>query len=51
MSGFILGIYEDSPIDIGKIQVFFFNDQEYPQWLEPKIFGKKGERVSTNHMY
>ena len=46
MSGSILDTYEDSPIHIGKRQVFFFNDNEYPQWPEPKMFGKKGKNMS-----
>lgn len=41
MSGFILGIHEDSPIDLGNRQFFFINNQESPQW--PKMLGKKGE--------
>ena len=52
MSDSILETHEDSPIDIGRSQVFFFNDHESPQWTEPKIYGEKGEIwVSTNHMY
>ena len=45
MSGFILETHEDSPIDLGMIQVFFFNDLDSPQWLEPKMFGRKGENM------
>ena len=45
MSGFILGTHEDSPIDLEKSQVFFFNDHKSPQWPEPKMFGKKEENM------
>ena len=41
MSGSILGTYQDLPIDSRKRQVLFFNDHESPQWIEPKMFGKK----------
>ena len=52
MSGSILRIHEDSTIDFGKVQVFFSNDHESPQWPKPKRFGKMGEIwVSTKHMY
>ena len=52
MSGSILETHADSPIDLEKIQVFFFNERESPQWPEPKMFGKKEEIwVSTKHIY
>lgn len=41
MSGSILGTHKDSPIDFGRIKVFFLNIHESPQWLEPKVFGKR----------
>ena len=48
----ILETHEDSPIDLGKRQVFFINDHEFPQWPEPKMFGDMDKiLVSTNHMY
>ena len=40
MNDSILRTHEDSPIDLGKSQVFFFNDHKSPQWPEPKMFGK-----------
>ena len=41
MSGSILKTYDDSPIDLGKSQLFFFNNHESPQWPEPKMFWEK----------
>ena len=45
MSGSILRTHEESPVDLGKIQVFLSNSHESPQWAEPKIFGEKGENI------
>ena len=44
MSGSIHGTHEDSPIDLGKSQVFFFNDHKSPQWPEPKMYWGKGRK-------
>ena len=51
MSGSILGTHDDSPIDLGKRQVFLFNENEYPQWPEPKMFGRRRKYVLVQTTY
>ena len=41
MSGSTLRTHENSPIDLGKIQVFFSNDHESAQWPERIMFWEK----------
>ena len=41
MSSSFLETHEDSPLFLGKIQVFFFHDHKSLQWPEPKMFGGK----------
>ena len=45
MIHFMHRTHEDSPINLGKNQVFFFNESESPQWPKPKMFGEKGENM------
>ena len=45
MSDFILRTHEDSPVELGKSQVFFFNDHKSTELPEPKMLDKKWENM------